>query len=54
MDNQTWLPIDKDSDDVNYVDIGEKLVPSVNPHQEDVAFWNDLYKTYGNPPYDTY
>lgn len=36
------------------MDIGSKLVPNVNPHQQDIKFWNNLYDKYGNPPYDTY
>lgn len=54
LDNQIWLPIDHDSGSTNYMDIGSKLEPSVNPHNDDVVFWNNLYDTYGNPPFDTY
>ncbi|GJQ85456.1 hypothetical protein Trydic_g23879 [Trypoxylus dichotomus] len=54
LDNQIWLPIDHDKVDVDFLDIGSQLTPSVNPHREDMVFWDNLYAKYGNRPYDVY
>nr|QIK02105.1 carboxylesterase 3 [Holotrichia parallela] len=54
LDNQIWLPINPRRGHTNYMDIRSTLVPSLNPHQKDVDFWDHLYSTYGNPPFDTY
>ncbi|KAI4457256.1 carboxylesterase [Holotrichia oblita] len=54
LDNQIWVPINPHKADVNYMNIGSKLTLDLNPHHEDVKFWDDLFEKYGNPPFDVY
>lgn len=54
LDNQIWMPINPQKPDVGYMNIGSKLTSRVNPHHEDVRFWDYLFEKYGNPPFDVY
>ncbi|KAK9719902.1 Carboxylesterase family [Popillia japonica] len=54
LDNQIWSSINPQKDDIDYMNIGSKLTPSVNPHRVNVEFWDNLFAKYGNPPYDVY
>jgi hypothetical protein len=36
------------------LDIGEHLVLTKSPEKDNMAFWDDFYAEYGNPPYGTY
>ncbi|KAK9874756.1 hypothetical protein WA026_005566 [Henosepilachna vigintioctopunctata] len=50
--NITWKPLEKG--EINYLNIDADLQMLKNPSEKNITFWDTLYSTYGNPPYDTY
>ncbi|KAH0819979.1 hypothetical protein GEV33_002811 [Tenebrio molitor] len=51
LQNTIWSPL---GNDLTYLDIGEHLVLTKSPEKDNMAFWDDFYAEYGNPPYGTY
>lgn len=54
LQNVIWKPIEANSTEIDYLKIGFELEMLKNPEKNDMAFWNDIYRKYGHPPFDTY
>ncbi|GLV39965.1 uncharacterized protein CBL_10861 [Carabus blaptoides fortunei] len=53
--NVTWPVVNATGgQDVHYLNIDTVLEAKVNPDENAMEFWDNLYKTYGNEPYNTY
>ncbi|CAG4978995.1 unnamed protein product [Colias eurytheme] len=39
-----WQPYTLENQ--SYLDIGEKLIPGVSPNEEEINFWEDIYREY--------
>ncbi|XP_017772568.1 PREDICTED: venom carboxylesterase-6-like [Nicrophorus vespilloides] len=53
LGNLSW-PASNSGNDFKYMDIGDELNVLDKPRQEAMDFWDDLYETYGVPPFKTY
>ncbi|GJQ72648.1 hypothetical protein Trydic_g1310 [Trypoxylus dichotomus] len=51
----TWTPMaPSDKRTSYYLDIDRTVTSSWNPNQDEMNFWQDLFKQYSNPPLETY
>ncbi|KAF2896806.1 hypothetical protein ILUMI_09365 [Ignelater luminosus] len=56
LDYISWPTVDssKGNSELKFLDINSTLTVNVNPRQDAMEFWDQLYEEYGRPPYDTY
>ncbi|KAK9730607.1 Carboxylesterase family [Popillia japonica] len=52
LDNCIWPKVIPAA--LNYIDIDNDLTIKQNPNAQDMAFWDNLFSAYANPPLFTY
>ncbi|KAJ8922685.1 hypothetical protein NQ315_007717 [Exocentrus adspersus] len=54
LQNVNWEVAGTDLPNLNYLDINVELALKQNPFEESMEFYDGIYDTYGDSPYDTY
>lgn len=52
MLNVNWPQVENDK--ISYLDIDNNLTILKNPENDEMTFWDNLYKNYGKHPWNTY
>lgn len=52
--NITWPLVNSSPGNLLYLNIDSNLTVQRNPFYKAMNFWDYIYKTFGDPPYDTY